>query len=103
MYNNQNNDPLFKLTVAEFKNLLNGDLTALIQDVVDRKLTEKESGRDEVTLDVGGAAKMMNVSRQTVYQNIKEIPHRKVFGKLVFFKEELLKFIDQNGKANNKK
>jgi len=103
VYNNQNNDPLFKLTVAEFKNLFNGDLTALIQDVVDRKLTEKESGRDEFTLDVDGAAKLMNISRQTIYQKIKEIPHRKVFGKLVFFKEELIKFIDNNGKAYSQK
>ncbi len=103
MNHQQNNDPLYKLTICEFKSLLNGDLKSFIEDVLEHKFSEMMNEQDEITLDVDGAAKMMNVSRQTVYQNIKEIPHRKVFGKLVFFKEELLKFIDQNGTANNKK
>lgn len=101
MYNNQNNDPLFKLTVAEFQSLFNGDLTLLIEKVIDRKLCELVINNDELTLDVDGAARIMNVSRQTVYQNIKNIPHRKVFGKLVFFKKELIKFIDCNGKTDH--
>lgn len=103
MAKNQNNDPLFKLTIAEFQSLFNGDLTSLIENVIERKLEEMGNHLDELTLDVDGAAKLMNVSRQTVYQNIKSIPHRKVFGKLVFFKEELIKFIDNNGKADSQK
>lgn len=97
MNNHKNNDPLFKLTVAEFKSLFNGDLTLLIESVIDRKLEEIGNHSDELTLDVDGAARLMNLSRQTVYQNIKNIPHRKVFGRLVFFKDELVQFIDKNG------
>ena len=96
MNNYQNSDPLFRLTVDEFKTLMNGDLTSHIESVIERKLSEMKPPQDDLTLDVDGAAKLMNVSRQTVYQNIKDIPHRKVFGKLVFFKEELIQFIDES-------
>ncbi len=101
--NYANTDPLFKLTIFEFKKLMNGDLTSLIEDVIERKLCDLKTNKEEPTLDVNGAAKLMNVSRQTVYQNIKSIPHRKVFGKLVFFREEIIKFIDTNGNTNYKK
>lgn len=52
---------------------------------------------NEAPLGVQQAASFLNVSRQTVYQNIAKIPHRKRHGRLYFFKTELAAYL--NGAA----
>ncbi|GAB3334182.1 hypothetical protein GCM10027299_42270 [Larkinella ripae] len=47
-------------------------------------------------ISVSEAAEFLGISPQTLYQNAKRIPHRKRFGKLYFFKAELLDYL--NGK-----
>jgi hypothetical protein len=48
---------------------------------------------EEIPLNVEAAAKLLGISKQTVYQNIERIPHKKRFGKLYFFRNELLAFL----------
>lgn len=50
---------------------------------------------DETPLTVQQAADFLNVSRQTVYQNIAKIPHRKRHGRLYFFKAELAEYLNK--------
>ena len=45
------------------------------------------------------AAEFMHSAEQTVYQNIKKIPHYKRFGKLYFKRSELVAYLE-NGKKN---
>ncbi len=51
--------------------------------------------QEPLPLDVEGAARILGVSKQTVYSNIARIPHRKRFGRLYFFQNELLKYLDE--------
>lgn len=50
---------------------------------------------DETPLDVVQAADFLNVSKQTIYQNIGRIPHRKRHGKLYFFRPELAEYLNK--------
>ncbi|MFD2937253.1 helix-turn-helix domain-containing protein [Spirosoma flavum] len=50
---------------------------------------------DEAPLTIKQAAEFLNVSRQTIYQNIAKIPHRKRHGRLYFFKSELLDYLSK--------
>ncbi|WP_420151523.1 helix-turn-helix domain-containing protein [Spirosoma sp.] len=45
-------------------------------------------------LSISDAAEFLGIAEQTIYQNIKRIPHRKKFGRLYFFKDELLAYLD---------
>jgi predicted DNA-binding transcriptional regulator AlpA len=49
---------------------------------------------DDKPLNVTQAADFLGISQQTVYQRIAQIPHRKRFGKLFFFRRELLEYIN---------
>lgn len=57
------------------------------------------SGQDTATIEtekprnIKEAADFMGCAEQTIYQNIKKIPHKKRFGKLYFFKSELLAYL----------
>ncbi|GAB2524802.1 helix-turn-helix domain-containing protein [Spirosoma aerophilum] len=42
---------------------------------------------------VNEAADFLGISRQTVYQNIDKIPHKKRFGRLYFFVSELADYV----------
>lgn len=53
-----------------------------------------DSSTDETPLDVAQAADFLNVSKQTIYQNISRIPHRKRHGKLYFFRPELTDYLN---------
>lgn len=39
------------------------------------------------------AADFLGCAEQTIYQNIKKLPHKKRFGKLYFFESELLEYL----------
>lgn len=60
--------------------------------------TQPVNPDEEKPLNVEQAADFLGVAPQTVYQNIKRIPHRKRFGKLYFFRSELIAFLE--GGAN---
>lgn len=47
-------------------------------------------------LSLSEAAEFLGISDQTIYQNIKKLPHRKKFGRLYFFTFELLAYLDGN-------
>lgn len=47
----------------------------------------------EKPLNLKEAAKLLGCAEQTVYQNIKKLPHKKRFGKLFFFESELLDYL----------
>lgn len=57
--------------------------------------TGQSSIDDETPLNVKEAAEFLNVSRQTVYQNIAKIPHRKRHGRLYFYKAELIDYLNK--------
>ena len=44
-------------------------------------------------INLAQTALFLDISEQTVYQNIKKIPHHKRFGRLYFFESELLNYI----------
>lgn len=94
-------DPLFKLTVAEFREHFRDEITSTIESFLEIKKSEsRDFQQNHSTLDIVEAAQLLKVSKQTIYQNIKSIPHRKIFGRLVFLRDELLQFIDQNGNTD---
>ncbi|WP_345245646.1 helix-turn-helix domain-containing protein [Nibrella saemangeumensis] len=49
---------------------------------------------EDQPLPVKEAADFLGVAPQTIYQNIDRIPHRKRFGRLYFFKVELLEYLN---------
>lgn len=55
--------------------------------------TSQTSG--DTPLNVAQAADFLNVSKQTIYQNINQIPHRKRHGKLYFFRNELTEYLNK--------
>ena len=63
----------------------------MIREQIKQGLTQ---GTDEKPFTVGEAAEFLGIAEQTIYQNIKKVPHRKRFGRLYFFKSELLAYID---------
>jgi predicted DNA-binding protein YlxM (UPF0122 family) len=50
---------------------------------------------DNLPLSIQQAADFLNISRQTIYQNIARIPHRKRHGRLYFFKNELSDYLNK--------
>lgn len=79
-------------------------LSSLIQTAVrkvlnDQPPTEYRPGPDEEKpLSVGQAAEFLNISEQTVYQNVKKIPHKKRFGRLYFYRAELAEYLNAGGR-----
>lgn len=53
-------------------------------------------------LTLKDTAEFLSVAPQTIYQNIKRIPHQKRFGKLYFKRSELVAYLEQ-GAAPQKK
>ena len=49
---------------------------------------------EEKPLNVGQAAEYLGISEQTVYQNIKKLPHKKRFGRLYLFRSELTEYLN---------
>jgi predicted DNA-binding transcriptional regulator AlpA len=49
---------------------------------------------NEIPLSVKQAAEFLGIAEQTVYQNIKKVPHKKRFGRLYFFPAELRAYLN---------
>ncbi|MBD2704953.1 helix-turn-helix domain-containing protein [Spirosoma sp. BT702] len=49
---------------------------------------------DDKPMSLTEAAEFLGIAEQTIYQNIRKVPHRKRFGRLYFFKAELLAYLD---------
>ena len=75
----------------------------LCQEVSELKrlLAEQSSNTNDLSenkpIGVADAADFMGVSKQTVYQNIDKIPHKKRFGRLYFFRPQLTEYINAGG------
>ena len=54
-------------------------------------------------LSLKEAAEFLSVAPQTMYQNIKRIPHQKRFGKLYFKRSELVAYLENGATAQTKK
>jgi excisionase family DNA binding protein len=50
---------------------------------------------ENLPLTIQQAAEFLNVSQQTIYQNIARIPHRKRHRRLYFFKPELSEYLNR--------
>jgi|GEM_PF-3911746 len=74
--------------VTECRNLL---LT--IQARLDAQPVSKEPD-EETPLTVQQAADFLGIAPQTVYQRIKELPHKKRFGRLYFFRSQLNEYLN---------
>lgn len=48
---------------------------------------------EEPALDTDQAATVLGIAKQTLYQRIKDIPHTRRFGRLYFFRSELLAYL----------
>lgn len=49
---------------------------------------------DDKPMSLTEAADFLGIASQTLYQNIRKVPHRKRFGRLYFFRVELLAYLD---------
>lgn len=46
-------------------------------------------------IGVEEAAQFLDIAHQTIYQNIRKIPHTKKFGRLYFKRSELINYLEQ--------
>ena len=53
---------------------------------------------EETPLSAQQAADFLGIAPQTLYQNVKKIPHRKRFGKLYFFPSDLREYLKEGSK-----
>ena len=70
------------------------NISALLLDIKHGKNPVSPPVDDDIPINVEEAAKFLGISKQTVYQNIDRIPHKKRFGRLYFFKKELLSYLN---------
>ncbi len=75
---------------------------SLQQLVKDELASKPESYVDPDIGDIKMASKILGLSEQTIYQNIKTIPHYKINGRLRFKRIEMLQYIENNGKLSSK-
>ena len=61
-------------------------------------LQENPNTIDRYEAGVNVACEEFGTKPQTVYQNIDKIPHKKMFGKLYFNRQELQEYIKKEGK-----
>lgn len=71
------------------------DLNRKVDQLLERldALPVKTTLDKEKPRNLKGAAEFLGCAEQTIYQNIKSIPHHKRFGKLYFFESELLEYL----------
>jgi excisionase family DNA binding protein len=87
---------IIQLDSEQLKSLIQTEFRKVLTD---HSPADQRPGPDEEKpLNVGQAAEYLGISEQTVYQNIKKIPHKKRFGRLYFFRSELLQYLE-SGKA----
>lgn len=77
------------------------DFKSLVQEVVNSELKKyfipSERELPSEYIDIEEAAKLLNLSRQTLYQS-KQIPRNRVNGRLLFKRSRLIDYIENNGK-----
>ena len=83
---------------TDFYFFLSGIIRPIIAAELDRKFEEINAkstiqSTTEKTLNLSEAAEYLGVAEQTIYQNIKKIPHSKRFGKLYFLRSELEQYL----------
>lgn len=84
------------------------ELELLIEKSVTRALNKATSPPvigpapdEEIPLTIAEASKFLGISKQTIYQNIARIPHKKRFGRLYFFRTQLTEYLNAGeGVAN---
>lgn len=75
--------------------LTNLEALALEMLQILRQPTNNPTAPDkEAPLTLEQAANFLNISKQTVYQNIARIPHKKRHGRLYFFQTELSEYLN---------
>ena len=90
---------IIQLTTEQLKSLIRTEFREVLKD---QQPSEQQSDPDErKPLNVEEAAKILGVSKQTVYQNIDKLPKRKRFGRLYFFKSELLDYLNAGEGGNS--
>ncbi|WP_020597125.1 helix-turn-helix domain-containing protein [Spirosoma panaciterrae] len=70
-----------------------------LADILSSLKVQPTSVDEETILTVSQAADFLGITPQTVYQRIKDLPHKKRFGRLYFLKSELVAYL-QAGTQN---
>lgn len=83
----------------DFKKMINESVKEALAELFPPK-TNRSDDKSEI-VDVKVAASILQLSVQTIYQNIKTIPHYKINGRLRFKPSELYQYIENNGKYSN--
>jgi excisionase family DNA binding protein len=94
MMNDKN--PLFTLTIGEFKNLV----TELIQEVLSEKdeaaKKNKSASQDEVYFNIPELAAFLKCSKVSIHKYKKKgLPYRRIGRKILFKKSEVLAFMEK--------
>ncbi|MBO0937904.1 helix-turn-helix domain-containing protein [Fibrella sp. HMF5335] len=83
---------IIQLDTEQLKSLIQTEFRKVLND---QPPAEYRPGpNEERPLNVGQTAEFLGISEQTVYQNIKKIPHKKRFGRLYFIKSELVAYLE---------
>jgi predicted DNA-binding transcriptional regulator AlpA len=53
-------------------------------------------------LNAPQAAELLGIAQQTLYQNIRKLPHKKRFGKLFFKRSDLMEYLEAGTTLNKK-
>lgn len=64
-----------------------------LKQLVEELQRKAPLAEEETPVPIADAANFMNCAVQTVYQNIRKIPHTKRFGRLYFYKSELAEYL----------
>ena len=82
---------IIQLDTEQLKSLIQNEFRKVLSDYSPAE--HRPGPNEEKPLNVGQAAEYLGISEQTVYQNIKKIPHKKRFGRLYFLKSELVVYL----------
>lgn len=74
-----------------------------LKGLVEKELANQQPREDAAEIiNIISAAKVLHLSKQTIYQNIQTIPHYKINGRLLFKRRELIEYIESNGNPPNR-
>jgi len=96
----QTEQVLFSLPLSRLEPIFKKWVSDVIQESTLGENQTNTHGTDPLT--VKQAADYLGVSQQTIYQNIRRIPHSKRFGKLYFLRSDLDLYLAE-GKIDVKK
>ena len=74
------------------------DIRKIAEEVV--KILQDEKNKEDTILSTEEAAQFLKCAKQTIYNNIKLIPHQKNGKKLLFSKKSLQRIVESGGIAN---